>query len=486
MRRPLTVGLLLLAAAALRALPLTDNRFHPDEALYATFGRLIATGRDPWLASAIVDKPPLPFYLMGGVMAMLGPSELAARLPSLFASILSVPLLYSLGRQLYDRDTAGLAALALALSPLAISFAPTAFLDPLHTTFVLWAMLGAARGRWAWTGVAIGLALATKQTTLAFAPLIVWLLVSNPANSFHKSERSFGSAVRRAVFLVGPIGLSAVVITAWDASRDAPISFWAQGLRDNVPGTLASAQEWLPRLGELFRLMYYITASWPLNLLLGAGLFGLIVWRPDERNSPARRRDVALSAFIFAYLAAYWLGGFNLWDRYFLVLTPFICLLLARALMWLARRVTLKPLIVAGAVLVAGMAAPAVIAAGSGYPVGGDHGAYDGIDQVADYLRPIPQGAVLYDHWLSWEMRYYLDDAPIYLVWMPDPTTLTTDLLAFGHTSPRYFVWPSWEIDPSMRLAAEAAGFAFESEFSTRRRDGTESFVVYRLVAQDE
>jgi len=35
----------LLAAALLRSLPLLDNRFHPDEALYAYFARLIASAR---------------------------------------------------------------------------------------------------------------------------------------------------------------------------------------------------------------------------------------------------------------------------------------------------------------------------------------------------------------------------------------------------------------------------------------------------------
>jgi hypothetical protein len=101
---------------------------------------------------------------------------------------------------------------------------------------------------------------------------------------------------------------------------------------------------------------------------------------------------------------------------------------------------------------------------------------------VAGFLREKPKGSVLYDYWLSWELRYYLDDAPIYMVWMPDPATLATDLRAFGQSSPRYFVSPSWESDAAMKRAAGEAGFEFRPVFTTVRRDGSTSFVVYRIV----
>ncbi|MEK7328998.1 MAG: glycosyltransferase family 39 protein, partial [Chloroflexota bacterium] len=169
----------LLAGFALRAAPLTQNRFHPDEALYATFARLIASGRDPMLSTVVVDKPPLPFYLTAASMSLFGPTEFAARLPFFFAGVISIALLHQLGGALYNRRAGTLAALALALSPIAILFAITLFTDTLLVAFLLWSLLMAVRQKWSWAGLAFGLAFACKQTALFFLPLIILLGLIN-------------------------------------------------------------------------------------------------------------------------------------------------------------------------------------------------------------------------------------------------------------------------------------------------------------------
>ena len=68
----------------------------------------------------------------------------------------------------------------------------------------------------------------------------------------------------------------------------------------------------------------------------------------------------------------------------------------------------------------------------SQYPIGGDHGANDGIDQVADYLKTLPSGTVVYDHWLAWELGYYLGDGFVYLAYFDTPAALADDLRVFG------------------------------------------------------
>src|SRR3970040_757552 len=82
--------LAVLVAALLRSLPLLDNRFHPDEALYAYFARLIASGRDPLLSGVVVDKPPLSIYLNSLSLLVFGGHEFAARLPNFYASLVGV------------------------------------------------------------------------------------------------------------------------------------------------------------------------------------------------------------------------------------------------------------------------------------------------------------------------------------------------------------------------------------------------------------
>jgi 4-amino-4-deoxy-L-arabinose transferase-like glycosyltransferase len=167
---PAAAALAVLAGAWLRAWPLLDNRFHPDEALYAYFGRLIASGHDPLLAGVLVDKPPLSFYLTGLSLWLVGPHELAARLPEFFASLVSIALIYALGRRLYGGYVGVLAAWLLALSPFAILFSITVFVDPLLTAGVLWALWAAAAGRWQLLGVSLAVAFGIKQTALVFVP----------------------------------------------------------------------------------------------------------------------------------------------------------------------------------------------------------------------------------------------------------------------------------------------------------------------------
>ncbi len=160
----------LVLAFGLRVPLLNGPRFHPDEALFASFARSIAVWRDPLLATAPVDKPPLLFYLQALCYPFLGPREMAARLPNLWASLVTVAITYAIARQLGRvAPTANdvraraqclgptVAALIVALSPLAIAFGATAFTDPLMVMWGTAAVLAAVGGvpvgpafGWAW------------------------------------------------------------------------------------------------------------------------------------------------------------------------------------------------------------------------------------------------------------------------------------------------------------------------------------------------
>ncbi len=181
---------------ALRLGPLYDNRFHPDEALYSTWSLMVARGENVLLTGVPIDKPPLLIYLNAISFFVFGQSELAARVPNLIASVVSVALVWKLGRSklgisrlvngqpvasqpvnqstnlLSNQFTNLLPPLLFALSPFAISFAPTAFLDPLMIMFGLASLVAASRGRMGWAGVLLGLSFATKVQGLFFLPLI--------------------------------------------------------------------------------------------------------------------------------------------------------------------------------------------------------------------------------------------------------------------------------------------------------------------------
>lgn len=470
----LLTGLLVLAAIA-RILPLTDNRFHPDEALYARWGLLIATGRDPLLTNEPVDKPPLWPYLLAGSFSLFGHSELAARIPALAASLVSVALTYAFARSLWGATgTAVLAAALMAFSPYSILFAVTAFTDPLLVLWVLAALTYAARDRPGVAGLCLGLALATKQTALFFLPLGVGIaLLRGP-------KQPLKETLIRYILGLAP---TLMALIAWDTLRHAPMSFWQQSITSYGGLHLVTWDE-LPRrlTGWAERGAYLLGPPW-LTGLLGLALMVSLVPRPSfVVRHPSWW---LLAAFVLAFLALHVFFTFNIWDRYLLGLVPILALLVARGVARFVevQLMTMRKIAIAGLTVV--LLIPTWQAAHSQYPIGGDHGAYDGIDQIAKHLRQMPWGTVLYNQALNWELGYYLFDGPIYLAWVRSPEHLVNDLRAFGDTpTPRLLIVPAWQPSQPLNHAVAAAGYRQDLFLTTFRRDGQPSFFVYRLTPE--
>jgi hypothetical protein len=209
------------------------------------------------------------------------------------------------------------------------------------------------------------------------------------------------------------------------------------------------------------------------------------------------RIDLVLGGFVVAYLLLHWLVGFQVWDRYLLGLVPLLALLGARAFavsripalgrlnLLLARaRPASRHRLFATAVtvaVIAMLAGPALAAARSELPIGGDHGAYDGIDDLADYMRTqTPPDSVLYHYWLGYHYRFYLYGAPVRLHWYPDLEDLARDAQIYRR-EPRYIAFPSWRDAEPIVSTLNRADISLMPVFQTTRRDGTASFDLYRL-----
>jgi hypothetical protein len=499
---------ILLVALALRIAPWGQNRFLEDEALYAYWSLQIATGADPMLDEEPVDKPPLYPYTLALSFILTSPSltggiaeggqEMAARLPSLFASLASISLVYALGRQLYRDDRIGLiAAVLLALSPFDVLFASTAFTDPLMTTLALAALLAAAKARPSVAGMLSGLAIAAKQQALLFLPLIVATgLISLPRLAAVTRSprdapdrwRSVPRQLWRKPWLRFGLGLAVMLagIAWWDLARVQRPGFLQQSLISYgglEPALLAAlpnrAVEWLRLLGDFW------VSPWFNGLLLLALTGWFVGGKVGWCQGPCKA-DRLLGGFVTAFLALHWLAGFQVWDRYLLGLIPLAALLAARAFtaLWEGlhiqfwRRLYPVGLCVA---LAAVLAAPLLQATHSELPLGGDHGAYDGIDDLAAYLRAqAPPGSVLYHYWLGYHYRFYLYGAPLRLHWYPDLADLTHDAYVYRRAA-RYVAFPSWQDGAPAQAALAAAGIDLVPVLQTTRRDGTVSFRLYRL-----
>jgi hypothetical protein len=191
-------------------------------------------------------------------------------------------------------------------------------------------------------------------------------------------------------------------------------------------------------------------------------------------------------AWLAGYLLLHLIVNVPVWDRYLLTVVPLASLAAGWAIdgaLAGAGNISLLLVVILVLVLILG---PAGHAAAGLLPIGGDHGLYDGIDQIAEFFAPYPYGTVLYDHWLSWQLRYYLFDSRVYVSWFADSAVLQEDLRVFGDRSLRFLIVPAWQDGAPLRSAVAAAGFGLAPAFSAYRPDGSTSFVVYQIIAVDQ
>jgi len=470
---------LLLAAWALRLPSLLEMPLHPDEALYGYWGLLIGQGRDPWLTGGSIYKPPLLPYLVSVFQLVFGSTTLTLRLPGVTAGMIMVPLVGALAHGIYEDVWTGVGAMvAVALSPFAIELSGTAFPDPPMVMLGLGACVAAARGRARWAGLLAGLSFATKQTGLVWLPLVFVLSMT----------RGLEHPGRAGGFVVAYL-IPALLTFAWDGIRVAlgADSFWLAGIEGYGGLRLIWPQELWPRLRAWIRILGASFESKGINAVLVLGvplLGGRGLVRP-----PATRRaffDALFTSYCLIYMLLHWLVAFPLWGRYILPVVPMLALLLGRVVRVVAyllcRRVKVTlPQWLGPMMLALLLVVPAGNACAGGSALAADRVAYRGIEDVVLFFAELPEGSVVYHHWLGWHYRYMLFDAPVYLAYWPTPAWLARDVQAFGDREPRYIAFPAWESAARVEHSLDEVGYRLQEALSVAR-GGTQSFVVYRIV----
>jgi len=503
---------LLLAAALLRFHALSaDIRFHPDEALFTTFARNIWTQGD-WSLQGDLDKPPLTIYANALSLAFVAATynrgvpdfdarvgEFAARLPSVLASLIQIAAVYALSKRLYGISIARWAALFFALSPLAIAYSPGAYTDGVMLMFTSLALLMSAAHRPLWAGLWLALAFASKQQALYVVPLCLLLLfIQNNALTItrhHQEEnllpssnsgrdKSFSLSVyqgwRQLLRFMLPLILVYIALLLWDSARFPSPSIFALAAANNTPTGLITPDQLAPRLIDWLIYLQAILGAPTILLLFFVPI--ATIWRViRQRDARETDYDTLLFAFIVVYLLAHWLIAFNIYERYLLPILPLVAIMAARTCAWLwamlRRAITQPEMTVAAGALVLSLISSAINASSGDTPYNSERVQYAGIIALADTLNDLPTATVIYDHWLGWELGYYLggwhDKRRVYY---PTPDALVRDALILPESDPRYFVAPS-SVDARAWLSAlESAGF------TTERVYAAQSYVVYRLT----
>jgi 4-amino-4-deoxy-L-arabinose transferase-like glycosyltransferase len=212
-RTLLLLWLLVVAAALavhLGGFPLYDA----DEGRNGEVGREMAETNDyvmPRLDGLpYLDKPVVYFAAEAAAMELLGPTELAARLPAYLFTLATAAVLFFFARRVWGGETPYVAAIVFLSMPLTMAFARTVIFDSALTFFVVIALtafyfaIEERNARWSWLAWAsIGFAMITKGPVT----FVLVLFVAIPYAWTRKNVR--------VLFPLIGIVLFAIVVAPW-------------------------------------------------------------------------------------------------------------------------------------------------------------------------------------------------------------------------------------------------------------------------------
>ena len=180
----------LVTATALRLWRLSDNGFGSD--YYAAGVRSMLQGAHLFFYAAFdpagflsLDKPPVVFWIQTLFAKALGFDGWTLHLPQALAGVASVVLLHHIVRRAYGSAAGLLAALALAVAPIAVAVDRSNNVDSWLVFFLLLAAVVALRGRGLSLAIAmalLGIAFNVKMgAALACGPALLagWFLASD-------------------------------------------------------------------------------------------------------------------------------------------------------------------------------------------------------------------------------------------------------------------------------------------------------------------
>ena len=338
--KKLVLLFLVLLAFALRVYRLDGPALRGDEAFSIILARNRLGEMLGQFTAATEPHPPLSFVLLHGWARLAGESEFALRMTSVWAGVCVVPLIYVLGRTLWDDRVGLLAAAMTAVNPFYIWHAQEARMYALLVAFSLASVFSflmlLRRRAWGWW-VAYGLLTALSVYTHYYAFLVVAF-----QGLYALLDLAFGRG--RSTDLPG---------------RLRPLARWAAGLA--LAGTLylpwflsswqvltayhGSARSDLPFLEPAYKSLLVFgqgqtlpqrTALWFLPLWGGLFLGGwAVAWRRDRRSAAFTLLHW-LIPWTAVYVDSLQRPAFD--ERYFMVSSPPYHLFVALSLAALYRR----------------------------------------------------------------------------------------------------------------------------------------------------
>ncbi|MCC5615792.1 glycosyltransferase family 39 protein [Nostoc sp. CHAB 5836] len=297
-----------------------------DEALYASRARLMFDSGN-WIApwENAHHKTPGPYWLIASFYQLFGMSDTSARLPSMIAGILSLWLVYEIGKILLGKKLAWLAAAILSVEFLWLQYCRLTSPDVPMIFLVLLAIWSLIKTelhpnyRYFWsfiTGLSLGLGFLVRSLMIflpitALFPYLIWE---------HRRHRHLTNPILYLGFFVGLIPTCVWLWFNWlqygNQSFEEPLKFVVQLGSDNHD-----------KNGSLFYIWNISLKAFPWAFF---GLLGLFL----TFRRPIPRYQLLLVGFpllLFVELSVF----STRYPHYSLCLYPFIAFFAAVGLNWL-------------------------------------------------------------------------------------------------------------------------------------------------------
>lgn len=309
-RRPLPrhthrylLGAIMLLAVFLRLFQVGRESLWYDE-LYAIWASSLPLGEVAREALASLH-PPL-YYLMSHFVLLAGDGELWYRMISVVSGVLSVWVVYLIGRELYTRSAGLWAASFAAISPLLVWYSREAtsyaLLAAMSLASLLFLVRGINRGGWKnWAGYAAftGLTLATNFAAVVILPagLLFWLI---------QGKQSAKKLDKRGILLLSAVGAGGVaaVLFALAGSADllllpASLSTFTFKFFVNIvdaPAVLVGG----PNIYEVIR--YTTAARIFFFVVMPTAIFAATIFSQQVKERLLERKTLALLVYSLVLL----------------------------------------------------------------------------------------------------------------------------------------------------------------------------------------
>jgi len=177
-----SLAVILVAGFLLRLFPVRGGYHYWDETVYLQHAEIL-TGESPDVYNEFEFRPPLFSLMLAGAF-LISSSLFSAHLTVAGISSLAIILVYIIGKELYSRQTAIIAAAIYAASPLGIILSHDILVDPILPVFWLLTAFSLTRALrshrrvyFVLTGLIAVLAVLMKFTSLVIIPVVTMVVL---------------------------------------------------------------------------------------------------------------------------------------------------------------------------------------------------------------------------------------------------------------------------------------------------------------------